>query len=75
MKLYTLRGHIAGDPVIINKKFKNRDEAVDYMFEYSHRQFVFGMEVNDIVRVNDDKHNLVYLCNNNNDFNVVRIEA
>lgn len=73
MKLYILRGTIAGEPVTIKKMFKTREEAVDYMFLYSAKHYVFNLEVEDIVNVHDDKHDLDYICNNSNRFNVRRV--
>lgn len=73
MKLYTLRGNLAGQPVIIKKMFKSREEAVDYMFEYSKKQYVFDLQIEEIENVDGDKHNIDYICNHDNRFNVKRI--
>ena len=75
MKLYTLRGNLAGQPVVINKMFKSRNEAVDYMFEYSKKHYVFDLQIEEINEVYGDKHNLDYVCNNDNRFNVQRVLA
>lgn len=75
MKLYSLRGNLAGQPVVINKMFKSREKAVDYMFEYSRKHYVFDLQIEDIYEINNDKHNLNYICNNDNRFNVQRVIA
>ena len=75
MKLYTLRGTIAGQYVTPNKMFRSREEAVEYMFKYSEKKYVFDMQVEEIIKTNGDKHNLEYVCNNNNRFFIERVIA
>lgn len=75
MKFYTLTGKVAGQDITTNRHFKTRDEAINYFFNYSDKKYVFDLEVEDEFIVNNDVHDIRYVCNKNSFFTVNRVLA
>ena len=62
MNYYTLEAVVKGKDVKFNKAFTSRKSAMDYMFAYCEKQFVYDVDVNDEFAVNGNKHNIEYVC-------------
>lgn len=75
MKFYTLTGNLAGQAISVDKKFESRQKAMDYMFHLARKKLIFNLEVEDIELIDNNKHNLEYVCNNDNFFTIKRIYA
>ena len=73
MKYYVLSGKLAGESVKFAKQFKSRNEALDFAFKYSRKKYVFGLEVEEILEINNDKHNIQYICNKDTSFIINRV--
>lgn len=73
MKFYTLNAVIKGKPKKFEKLFNSRDEAIDYMFKYYDDHFIYGLEVQEEVSIDDDKHNVEYICDDYDRFRINRV--
>ena len=73
MKFYTLNAIVKGEPVKIEKMFNTRNDAINYMFKYYDNHFIYGLEVQEEVSVDGDKHNVEYICDHNDRFRVNRV--
>lgn len=73
MNYYTLEAVIKGKDVKFNKAFTTRKSAIDFALDYYEKQFVYGLEISEEIAVGDDKHNIEYVCGNNNRFRVKRV--
>ena len=73
MKFYTLNAVIKGEPKKFEKLFNSRSEAIDYMFKYYDDHFIYGLEVNEEVSIDGDKHNVEYICDHNDRFRINRV--
>ena len=70
MKFYTLSYVLDHQTYVVRKKFRTRNEAIDYSF----RQFPDNTQLlYEIVR--DNKHDVEYVCSNFNRFFVSRCMA
>jgi len=73
MKYYTLNAIVNGrDAKLKRRIFSSRSDAINYMFEYYEKNYLFGLEVVEEYAINGDKHNIEYVCNFQNRFSVTR---
>lgn len=73
MRYYTLQAVVHGNDAKLNKRvFSTRDEAINYMFDYFEKHYMYGLEVRDEHIVNNNKHSVEYVCNFHNRFTVTR---
>ena len=73
MKYYTLTAIVNGrEPKLQKRLFATRDEAINYMFNYFEKNYLFGLEVTDEHIVGGNKHSVEYVCNFHNRFTVTR---
>lgn len=73
MKFYTLEAVVRGENVKFNKVFTSRDSALDFMFKFYNKHYVYNVNVNEDVCVNGDKHNILYICDSSNSFRINRV--
>lgn len=66
MKYYTLYGFINSSSFRINKKFKTRDDAINYAFKLLPSYCQVEAEIA------HSKHSIEYICDNYNAFTVSR---
>lgn len=55
---------------VLNKTFKTREKANRFLDKYLESH---NLEVQDIINVNDNVHNIEYICNDYNRFLISRI--
>ena len=73
MRYYTLDAVVQGNNAKLNKRvFTSRDEAIDYMFNYYEKHYIYGLQVETEHSVNDNKHSVEYICNYYNRFTITR---
>lgn len=73
MKYYTLTAIVDGRYVKLKRcLFSTRNEAIDYMFDYYRKNYMFDLEVRDEYPVDGNKHNIEYVCNYQNRFTIAR---
>lgn len=77
MKYYTLTAVVQGEPAKLKKSvFGSRNEAIDYVFNYYRKHFLYNLEVSDEYMVGNNKHSIEYVCDYYNRFVITRnIEA
>ena len=73
MKFYTLNAVVRGKNVNIDKVFNTRDDAINYMFKYYKKHFLYGLEVNEEYSIDDNKHNVEYVCDDYDRFRINRV--
>lgn len=72
MKYYTLEAVVNDNYISFNKTFKSRDEAIKYMFKYLEKHFVYNFNVNEVYALRN-KHEVKYVCDYNNCFQINRV--
>jgi len=72
MKYYSLNAVINNEYVKFKNNFATRDEAIAYMFDYLNNNYIYDNEVEEEYALEGDKHNIEYVLNKNNRFNVER---
>lgn len=75
MKRYTLQAVIDGEIKGFKRKFASRDEAIEYMFNYYSDHYYQNIQVDEEYCVNDNKHDIEYVCDYYNRFRVTRVAA
>ena len=76
MKYYTLYAIVNGKHVKLKRNcFESRDQAINYMFDYYEKHYLYNLEVEDEHIVNDNKHSIEYVCNFHNRFIVTRYQT
>ena len=71
MKFYTLNAVVKGENVKIDKIFNTRNDAINYMFKYYEDHFFYNFQVEE--EVVKSKHDIEYVYNYNNRFEVARL--
>ena len=69
MKYYILSYVLNSETVIVRKKFKSRNDAIDYTFKR------MPMNTELLYEIERGAHNIEYVCNNSNRFFVSRCVA
>ena len=72
MKYYTLQAIINGETKLFSKKFASRQEALDFMFDYLDRAYIFDKHIDEEYVIGNDKHNVEYVCDNYTRFKIAR---
>ena len=73
MNYYVLSAVVNGKDVKLKRRmFSSRDQAIDYMFDYYEKNYIYGLQVMDEHPVNGDKHDIEYVCNSYNSFTITR---
>ena len=72
MKYYTLQAIINGERKTFSKQFASRQSAIDFMFDYLERAYIFDKQIEDEYAIHDDKHNVEYVCDYNTRFIINR---
>ena len=74
MKYYTLEAIVRGKEIKFDKVFDSRNSAIDYMFNYYEKNYVYDVEVDEEIEVNGNKHNVEYVCGDGYRFRVNRVQ-
>ena len=72
MKYYTLQAIINGDRKTFSKKFASRQNAIDFMFDYLERAYIFDKQIEDEFAIRGNKHNIEYVCDYGTRFRIAR---
>ena len=72
MKYYTLQAIINGERKVFSKQFASRQNAIDFMFDYLERAYIFDKQIEDEYAIRNDKHNVEYVCDYNTRFIISR---
>ena len=75
MKSYKLTAVVEGEYVAFNRKFKSRTDALDYIFTYYNKHYLENLCIDEEYYVNENKHNIEYVCDYNNRFRITRCNA
>lgn len=73
MKYYTLQAIINGESKVFSNKFASRENAMDFMFNYLDRAYLFGKQIEEEYAVGNNKHNVAYVCDPNTSFIIRRV--
>ena len=72
MSVYKIHdAYIRNELVDIHKVFASRSEAINYMFDYYNKHYVYNVELEEEYPQHD-KHDIHYVINQYNSFNVAR---
>ena len=74
MRIYTLDAVINHEHIDFNRKFSSRTESIHYMFDYLEDNYIYNSQLEDEYAVGN-KHNIHYVLNNANSFNVKSYRA
>ena len=69
MRIYTLDAVVDHEFVDFKKQFGSRTEAINYMFDYLEDHYIYNSQLIEEYAL-DSKHNIHYVLNNANSFNV-----
>ena len=72
MNRYTLEAVIDDKNISFNKLFKTRDDALNYMFKYLDKHFIYNFDVKETYSVNN-KHEIEYVSDFSNRFLISRV--
>ena len=72
MKYYTLEATLNSKDVKFNRTFSSRDEALEFMFKYLEKHYIFNFNVNDSYALSS-KHEVEYVSDFNNRFLISRV--
>ena len=72
MKYYTLQAIINGENKVFSNQFATRQSAMDYMFDYLERAYIFDKQIEEEYALFDNKHNIEYVCDYNTRFIINR---
>ena len=72
---YTLEAIINGKTTKFDRKFASRQNAIDFMFDYLDRAYIFDKQINDEYIVEDNKHKVEYVCDDYTRFYINRVVA
>ena len=76
MKYYILHAVVNGKEAILKRAlFSSRQQAIDYMFDYYDRHYMYSLQVTDEYQIDGNKHNIEYVCDNYNRFIITRVAA
>ena len=69
MRIYELEAYVKGERVSFTKKFASRDQAIEYLFAYLGKQFIFNCELKEEYPLSS-KHDVHYVLSNEDSFTV-----
>ena len=74
MSVYKIKdAYIRNEHVDIKKVFTSRDEAINYMFDYYNHHYIYNVELEEEYP-QDNKHDIHYVIDQYDSFNVTRQE-
>ena len=71
MKNYTLEATIKGQTIKFDKKFKSRNSAINHIFNYYNKHYLYNLQVNEEF-ARDNRHSVEYVLNSNDRFVINR---
>ena len=75
MKVYKINdAYIRNEHVDIKRLFASRNEAINYMFDYYNNHYVYNVELVDEYPQKNNKHDIHYVLDQYDSFNVTRTE-
>ena len=72
MNKYILEAIVDGECIKINRTFNSRNEAIDYIFRYYDKHMLINLKVNEEYFIDDNKHDIAYVCDYYNRFRIAR---
>ena len=75
VKSYKLTAVIEGQSVSFDKIFATRTDALDYIFTYYNKHHLQSLYIDEEYYVNENKHDIEYVCDYSNRFRVTRCIA
>ena len=75
MRQYKLSAVVEGRNVQFKKSFVSRSQALDYIFSYYNNHHLMNLYIDEEYYVNENKHDIEYVCDYSNRFRVTRIDA
>ena len=72
MNYYKLNAVINDENIEVNKMFRTRVDAINYMFNLLRKEYIYDVSVEDEFELNGNKHNIQYVLRDNVRFNVSR---
>lgn len=75
VKTYKLSAVVEGENIVFNKNFKTRTDALDYIFTYYDKHHLQSLYIDEEYYVNENKHDIEYVCDYSNRFRVTRCMA
>ena len=63
MKNYTLETIINGKDIKFDRKFNSRNAAISFALDYLNKHYIYNTEIEEEILLNDNKHNVEYVCN------------
>ena len=72
MKKYTLEAVVDGKTVKFSKKFDSRNSAINFMFQYYNKRYLYFLRVNEEYAISGNEHNIEYVCDYSNRFRINR---
>ncbi len=75
MKKYILTAIIDGRTISFHHKFNSRNDALNYIFAYYDRHNYKAIQVDEEFYINNNKHNIEYVCDYTNRFRINRVIA
>ncbi len=72
MKYYTLEATVNRKSIKFDKKFNSRKDAIDYMFKYLEKNYIYNFNINESYNVSN-KHEVEYVSDFNNRFLINRV--
>ena len=74
MRVYMIKdAYVRNEHVDIDKTFASRVEAINYMLDYYNNHYIYNVELEDEYS-QTNKHDIHYVINQYNGFNVIRQE-
>ena len=73
MKYYTLQAIINGENKAFSKQFVSRQNAIDFMFDYLERAYIFDKQIEEEYAIDNNKHKVEYVCDYNTRFVIERV--
>lgn len=77
MRYYVLDNAIVGGRAVKTQRqiFSSRQQAINYMFDYFEDNYLYDLQLSDEHTVNDNKHQIEYVCDHYNRFTITRVNA
>lgn len=72
MNKYTLEAIVDGQYIKFDRKFKSRDDAINYIFHYYDKHFLVNLRVNEEYSIAGNKHDIAYVYDYYNRFRICR---
>jgi len=74
MNVYKINdAYMNNEHVDIKKVFTSRVEAINYMFDYYNNHYIYNVTLEEEYPQNNNNHDIHYVINQHNCFNVTRL--